>query len=151
MRKTFMIAFAATTLLAIAIGGAYTWTTNTQLVSPEGQNGTISGQLVNIASTGNKLYPLGLANPIAIFEGDVANTTPTDPGIALHAVAGGGNVTGGGSCGIIGGALTFANQNAIAPGATGDHWYWSAAMPTDAAQSCMGSTFTANIYALLST
>jgi hypothetical protein len=151
MRKTFIIAFSVTALLALAIGGAYTWTTNTQLVSPQGQNGTISGQLINVASTGNHLYPLGLGNWIPMFEGDIQNTTPTNPGIALHAVAGAGNVTGGGGCGIIGNALTFANTNPIAPGAAGDHWTWSASMPVDAAQSCMGGTFTANIYALLST
>jgi hypothetical protein len=152
MRKTFLIAISVTALLALAIGGAYTWTAQTQLVSPQGQNGTISGQLVNVASTGNQLYPLGLGNPIPIFEGDILNTTPTNPGIALHAVAGAGNVAPQSpSCGIIGTALTFANNNAIAPNATGNHWTWSAAMPADAPQNCMGGTFTANIYALLST
>jgi hypothetical protein len=151
MRKTFLIAFSVTALLALAIGGAYTWTAQTQLISPHGQNGTISGQLINVGSTGNHLYPLGYSNPIAMFEGDIQNTTPTNPGIALHAVAGGGNVTGGGGCGIIGSAMTFANTNPIPPGAAGDHWTWSAAMPENAAQSCMGGTFEANIYALLST
>jgi len=152
MRKTFLLAFSITALTALVIGGAYTWTTNTQLVSPEGHSGVISGQIVNVAPTGNVLYPLGLANPVPLFEGDIWNTTPTNPGIALHAVAGGGNVAPQSpSCGIIGTALTFDNQNAIAPNATGDHWYWGAAMPADAPQSCMGGTFTANIYALLST
>jgi hypothetical protein len=152
MRKTFMIAFSVTALVALVIGGAYTWTTGAT-GGGEFASGSISGAIVNVEPTGNVLYPLGqdVSDYIPVLQGDIKNTTPANPGIAIHAVAGGGNVTGGGGCGVTGWVMEFADQNAIPPGQEGNHWTWSAAMPESAPDSCQSQSFTTTLFVSLST
>jgi hypothetical protein len=145
-----MIAFSVTALLALVIGGAYTWTTSAT-GGGEFASGSISGAIVEVQPTGNVLYPLGqdVSDYIPVLQGKIKNTTPANPGIAIHAVAGAGNVLG--PCGVTGWVMEFANQDPIAPGETGDPWTWSAAMPEGAPDSCQNETFTTTLFVTLST
>jgi hypothetical protein len=149
MRKTFLIAFTITTLLALAIGGAYTWTSNATKASGNPyKSGHISAAITDVESTGNLLYPRGLevSDYIPLLTGLIHNTTDANPGVDIHATEGIGHPgVAGMGCDILGWALTFDNQNPIAPGAKGDRWYASFAMPEDAPNSCMDQTFDALI------
>jgi hypothetical protein len=149
MRKTFMIAFTITTLLALAIGGAYTWHSSaTKVGGAPFSSGKISAAITDVEPTGDVLYPLGYepTDYVEVLTGLVQNTTPSNPGIAIHATEGiGAPLMGGYGCGITGTSLRFDDLNAIAPNAKGDRWYASFAMAEDAADSCQNQTFDAII------
>jgi hypothetical protein len=147
MRKTFMVAFSVTTLLAMAIGGAYLWHTNaTQVGGAEFHAGGISAAITSVAPTGNELYPLGYeeSDYVEVLTGLVKNTTPANPGIALHTTDGiGAPLLGGYGCGITGWSLRFDDHTDLAPGAEGNRWYARFAMAEDAPDTCQGQAFDA--------
>jgi hypothetical protein len=143
MRKAFIIAFTVTALLALVVGGVFSWTT-TASVSQDTPAGTLSADLINLADTGNYLYPTGAG--IEVLTGDVRNLTPGNPGISIYATSGsvGNFVTSNegvcpGASNFGNGGVAFDNQNYIAPGGNwGDHWHAYAYMATNAPNGCQG-------------
>jgi hypothetical protein len=158
MRKTFLIAFTITTLLALAIGGAYTWTTSTtRMGQDQFRSGTITAAITDVEGTGNLLYPRGMeeSDYIPLLTGLIQNTTAANPGVDIHATEGIGAVVDvpplGVHCHILGWALSFDDTYPIAPGAKGDRWYASFAMPENAGNECMNQAFDALITVNVST
>jgi hypothetical protein len=143
MRKGFFIAFTVTALLALVVGGVFSWTTTASTYG-DTPAGTLSADLINMADTGNALYPTGTG--IEVLTGDVRNLTPANPGISIWATSGsvGNFVTSDqtncpGPSYIGNGGVTFDNQNYIAPGGNwGDHWHAFAYMATNAPNACQG-------------
>jgi hypothetical protein len=156
MRKAFVVAFTVTALVALVVGGVFSWTT-TASVGQDTPAGSISADLINLADTGNYLYPTG--SGIEVLTGDVRNLTPANPGISIYATSGSvgsfltsDNTNCPGPSYFGDGGVTFDNQNWIAPGGNwGDHWHAYALMSTGAPNACQGVNVGYNVTINLTT
>ncbi len=151
MRKVFGSVFLVTTMLAAIVGVGIAWTSSAT-GSATASAGSLSVALDSSNSgygpTANQVYPSGLWTNV--FEGQIKNNTPANPGIAVSITGGSVAVTGtsNGGCNwsTISGNLDVTGPGPIAAGgAIGGQWFAQLNMSGAANDSCQGNTISYNV------
>ncbi len=142
-----MFAFAVTALLAVVIGGAFSWTASTT-GAYTANAGTLSVAIANDAYTGNALYPTGIYTDVV--SGQIQNNTPANPGIPVQLTGGsvGGFTPSNGGCssGHFAGDVIVTDSSFVGPGGgVGGSWMARILMGTGAPDVCQGNTVGYNV------
>jgi hypothetical protein len=151
VRKFFASAFGFSLTAALVLGAAFAWSANTS-GNFSTTTGTVSIGFYNYAAGPDLVYDGGgWAN---VEYGDFQNTTPANPGLALH-------LTGGsipvittpsvpGCAGLMTGLVNITDGSAVLPGGyVGGQWKAYLSLTGDVANACQGTpvNYTVNLVA----